>query len=204
MTQEELAGQLHVTRQTISKWEKGLSVPDADMLSRMAEILGVSVAELLGADRVEPQQMDALVEQLCRINEQLAIKNRRARKIWKVVIAAAVILIVIPVLVTTCGAVLYTAAWNSNEFGTESSSTGETIFTYDIDGNENTFSIKYDEKYRVLSCGGEQEEFFDEEFNADRYTNANKLAEAFEEYVDEKQGQLQEIEIRGLPLERDL
>lgn len=203
MTQEELAGQLHVTRQTISKWEKGLSVPDADMLSRMAEILGVSVAELLGADRVEPQQMDALVEQLCRINEQLAIKNRRARKIWKVVIAAAVILIVIPVLVTTCGAVLYTAAWNSNEFGTESS-TGETIFTYDIDGSENTFRIKYDEKYRVLSCGGEQEEFFDEEFNADRYTNANKLAEAFEEYVDENQGQLQEIEIRGLPLERDL
>ena len=47
-TQEELAIRLHVTRQTISKWEKGLSVPDAALLSDMAEIFEVSVSELLG------------------------------------------------------------------------------------------------------------------------------------------------------------
>ena len=85
-TQEELASRLHVTRQTISKWEKGLSVPDAEMLSRMAEVLDVSVAKLLGADKVEAQQMDSVVEQLCRINEQLAIKNRRSRKLWRTIV----------------------------------------------------------------------------------------------------------------------
>jgi putative transcriptional regulator len=200
MTQEELASQLHVTRQTISKWEKGLSVPDADMLSRMAEIFDVSVAELLGADRVEQQQMDAVVEQLCRINEQLAIKNRRARKIWKAVIIAAVILIIVPAVITTCSAVLYTVARNSNEFGT-GEYTGITTFTYEIDGSENTFVVKYDEKYKVLSCGGEQEEFFAEDFNADRYTNANKLADAFEAYVEENHGQIMEIEVQGFSLE---
>ena len=47
-SQEELAARLHVVRQTISKWEKGLSVPDAEMLIRLAEILEVSVSELLG------------------------------------------------------------------------------------------------------------------------------------------------------------
>ena len=94
-TQEELASRLHVTRQTISKWEKGLSVPDADMLSRMAEILEISVTELLGADKVEEQQMDAVVEQLCRINEQLAIKNRRSRKIWKTIF---IIILIINIL----------------------------------------------------------------------------------------------------------
>lgn len=46
-SQEELAARLHVVRQTISKWEKGLSVPDAEMLIRLAEILEVSVSELL-------------------------------------------------------------------------------------------------------------------------------------------------------------
>ena len=48
-TQEDLASRLHVTRQTISKWEKGLSVPDAEMLSKLADELEVSVSELLGA-----------------------------------------------------------------------------------------------------------------------------------------------------------
>ena len=47
-SQEELATRLHVARQTISKWEKNLSVPDADTLIRLAEILEVSVSELLG------------------------------------------------------------------------------------------------------------------------------------------------------------
>ena len=47
-SQEELATRLHVVRQTISKWEKNLSVPDADTLIRLAEILEVSVSELLG------------------------------------------------------------------------------------------------------------------------------------------------------------
>ena len=48
-TQEDLANRLHVTRQTISKWEKGYSVPDADMLAKLAEEMEVSVGELLGA-----------------------------------------------------------------------------------------------------------------------------------------------------------
>ncbi len=48
LSQEELAAQLHVVRQTVSKWEKSLSVPDAEVLMRMAEVLEVSVSELLG------------------------------------------------------------------------------------------------------------------------------------------------------------
>ena len=48
-TQEELAARLNVVRQTVSKWEKGLSVPDAELLLRLAEILEVPVSTLLGA-----------------------------------------------------------------------------------------------------------------------------------------------------------
>lgn len=94
-SQEELATRLHVVRQTISKWEKNLSVPDADTLIRLAEILEVSVSELLGAKIENENTASDVAEQLSRINEQLAIKNRRSRRIWKnvAIILAAIILI---------------------------------------------------------------------------------------------------------------
>lgn len=94
-SQEELATRLHVVRQTISKWGKNLSVPDADTLIRLAEILEVSVSELLGAKIENENTASDVAEQLSRINEQLAIKNRRSRRIWKIVaiILAAIILI---------------------------------------------------------------------------------------------------------------
>ena len=47
LTQEELATELHVVRQTISKWEKGLSVPDSISLEKMSEIFEVSIENLL-------------------------------------------------------------------------------------------------------------------------------------------------------------
>lgn len=87
-SQEELASRLHVVRQTISKWEKNLSVPDADTLIRLAEILEVSVSELLGS-KIETENENVtndVAEQLSRINEQLAMKNRRSRRIWKTIV----------------------------------------------------------------------------------------------------------------------
>lgn len=85
-SQEELASRLHVVRQTISKWEKNLSVPDADTLIRLAEILEVSVSELLGSKIETENVTNDVAEQLSRINEQLAMKNRRSRRIWKTIV----------------------------------------------------------------------------------------------------------------------
>ena len=100
-TQEELATRLHVVRQTISKWEKNVSVPDADTLIRLAEILEVSVSELLGAKIENENTASDVAEQLSRINEQLAIKNRRSRRIWKIlaIILATIVLIYIFIVV---------------------------------------------------------------------------------------------------------
>lgn len=86
-TQEELAFRLNIVRQTVSKWEKGISVPDAENLQKLADVLEVDVRQLLGAevDTGTENSDKELVEQLARINEQLIIKNRRSRKIWKIV-----------------------------------------------------------------------------------------------------------------------
>lgn len=86
-TQEELAFRLNIVRQTVSKWEKGISVPDAENLQKLADVLEVDVRQLLGAevDTSTDNSDKELVEQLARINEQLIIKNRRSRRIWKTV-----------------------------------------------------------------------------------------------------------------------
>jgi len=84
-TQEELATRLHVVRQTVSKWEKGLSVPDADVIQTIASELDVSVQELLGAEINPDADRNEIAEQLSRINEQMATRNRRSALIWKVV-----------------------------------------------------------------------------------------------------------------------
>ncbi|MCL2153768.1 MAG: helix-turn-helix domain-containing protein [Oscillospiraceae bacterium] len=97
LSQEELAIRLNVVRQTVSKWEKGLSVPDADILIRIADTFEVSVSALLGA-RIETEtEINAVAEQLSRINEQLAIKNRRARRIWKTVVIIFCTIIVLTI-----------------------------------------------------------------------------------------------------------
>lgn len=99
MTQEELAARVHVVRQTVSKWEKGLSVPDAEMLCRIAESLYTDVGQLLGGEQTEQtENRDSVAVQLSRINEQLAAKNRRARKIW-IAVGAAVAAIFVLLLI---------------------------------------------------------------------------------------------------------
>ena len=82
-TQEELAIKLNVVRQTVSKWEKGLSVPDADVLCKIADVLDMDVSTLLGEEIVEETDKSAVAQQLAKISEQLAMKNQHSKKIWK-------------------------------------------------------------------------------------------------------------------------
>ena len=109
LTQEELAVRLHVVRQTVSKWEKGLSVPDADLLVRLAEVLEVSVSQLLGAGVPPEAPADQVAEQLARINEQLAIKNRRAKRIWQCVAGVLIGLVVLTLVLVLLNAVAFGA-----------------------------------------------------------------------------------------------
>jgi transcriptional regulator with XRE-family HTH domain len=78
MSQEEMAVRLNVVRQTVSKWESGLSVPDADILMQIAELLEVSVGQLLDID-TDKKEQNSLSEELARLNDQLAEKARKEK-----------------------------------------------------------------------------------------------------------------------------
>lgn len=104
-TQEELAIKIHVVRQTISKWEKGLSVPDADTLSKLADVLEINVSELLGSEIKEETDKNEVAKQLAKISEQLAVKNRWHKRIWKVIGAILLAVIVANMLLVVFGTV---------------------------------------------------------------------------------------------------
>lgn len=103
LSQEELAVKLNVVRQTISKWEKGLSVPDSEMLVCIGEVLETPVSILLGETVVELKADDlkAISEKLEVINLQLAQKKATQRKIihWLFVSMCAVLVIITAVFV---------------------------------------------------------------------------------------------------------
>ncbi len=103
LSQEELAIKLNVVRQTISKWEQGLSVPDSDMLISMSEVLETSVSTLLGETVIESKVDDlkAISEKLEIINLQLAQRKTMKRNVlhWLLNSLCAVIVIVFAVLI---------------------------------------------------------------------------------------------------------
>ena len=115
-TQEELAIKINVVRQTVSKWEKGLSVPDADVLSQIAEVLDTKVSDLLGGTITEETDKDAVAEQLAKISEQLAIKNRRSKAIWK-----TIGMIVLAIMLLNILAITLFRINTSNEFDVNNS-----------------------------------------------------------------------------------
>ena len=103
LSQQELAIKLNVVRQTISKWEQGLSVPDSDMLIAISEVLETPVSALLGETVVATKADDlkAISEKLEVINLQLAQKKVARRKIMQglLIILCAVIVIISAVLI---------------------------------------------------------------------------------------------------------
>ena len=103
LSQEELAIKLNVVRQTISKWEQGLSVPDCDMLLSISEVLETPVSTLLGETVVESKADDLKVisEKLEIINLQLAQRKTTRRKTfhWLLISLCAAIVIISAVLI---------------------------------------------------------------------------------------------------------
>ena len=90
MSQEELANKLNVVRQTVSKWEQNLSVPDSEMLIKIAEIFGVSVSRLLGETVEESDtrtELEKISQRLENLNSLVAERNQKSRRIWMTVIA---------------------------------------------------------------------------------------------------------------------
>ena len=112
-TQEELAIKLNVVRQTVSKWEKGLSVPDADLLAMISDVLETPVSRLLGEKINEAADKNEIAEQLAKISEQLAIKNRRSKKLWKTIGITILVIVALYIVLMVVSFFAFTTVWNT-------------------------------------------------------------------------------------------
>ncbi len=103
LSQQELAVKLNVVRQTVSKWEQGLSVPDSDLLIALSEALETPVSTLLGENVAEAEADTAKVlsEKLEIINLQFARRTamRKAFLHWSLIALCAVIVVISAALV---------------------------------------------------------------------------------------------------------
>lgn len=178
-TQESLAIQLHVVRQTVSKWEKGLSVPDAETLQRIAEVLEISVNDLLNtpAEETLPPQNDVAL-QLARLNEQLAIRNRRSRLAWKVVGITFAVLILIGVVL------LVSSVVGQNTMPTKTDRASVKVIAFLEDGRTNTHLIHYNDSYDVTGMSDSLE--MQEPPEKVNNRNVVKLVENLKEYYEQQ------------------
>lgn len=122
LSQEELAVKLNVVRQTISKWEKGLSVPDSEMLVTISDILETPVSTLLGQTIVEERQDDLKIisAKLEVINLQLAKRSERTRKFvnWSLLCLLSVVVV----------GFIFLANWNSPYLAWDYSDPEKAVF----------------------------------------------------------------------------
>ena len=103
LSQQELAVKLNIVRQTVSKWEQGLSVPDADLLIALSQALETPVSTLLGETVMESEadRLQAISEKLEVINLQLAQRKTKRRAIirWLLISICAMILVMFAALI---------------------------------------------------------------------------------------------------------
>ena len=96
MTQKDLAEHLHITDRAVSKWERGLCAPDISLLGPLADILGISILELIQGERnsrtEEPGQVEEHTRQVLDYSKsQLTHKLRSARKRYLGLLAACLL-----------------------------------------------------------------------------------------------------------------
>ena len=95
LTQEQLGEQVFVSGKAVSKWERGLSFPSVDVLEKLAEVLGITVTELLAGERIEQAQLPEKSEEVAL---QVMREERVSRRRILAVCAAVVALLLIPIL----------------------------------------------------------------------------------------------------------
>ena len=184
-SQETMAEQLNVVRQTISKWEKGYSVPDADMLERIAGLFEVSVGELLGSPVTEEEKATdtaEIVKQLAIINEQLAKQSRSRKRVWKTVLITIGAIILAYIVLNVLLLFLFGAVKSS-----KSSTNASTVELHcTLNGKEYLYCITYDEQYRILEAGGNA--WIANHVQTEKYDDANVLIAQIEDYFTDRGG----------------
>ena len=157
LSQDELAERVHVVRQTVSKWERGTSVPDADSLVALARALGVSAAELLGESALVENKPDDVEWETSLLDERIASESQRLDRLvralkWALVGAAVMVLVFGLFIWLPNQQFSYTIWWDSV---TDDPDYNKIIYRLDGEGKSIRLFLDPEDYGRVIGCAGE-------------------------------------------------
>ena len=157
LSQDELAERVHVVRQTVSKWERGTWVPDADSLVALARALGVSAAELLGESAMVEKKPDDLAWETSLLDERIASESQRLDRLvralkWALVGAAVMVLVFGLFIWLPNQQFSYTIWWDSV---TDDPDYNKIIYRLDGEGKSIRLFLDPEDYGRVIGCAGE-------------------------------------------------
>lgn len=157
LSQDELAERIHVVRQTVSKWERGTSVPDADSLVALARALGVSAAELLGESAMAEKEPRDLAWETSLLDERVTSESQRLDRLvrslkWALIGAAAMALAFGLFVWLPNQQFSYVIWWDS-----VADDPDYCKIVYRLDGEEKSMRLFLDpeDHERVIGCAGE-------------------------------------------------
>lgn len=180
-SQETLAEQIHVVRQTVSKWEKGISVPDAEMLEKMAEFFEVSVSDLLGKKSINDgssEDINEIALQLAILNDRLAQQSRSRKRIIRAVLIGITAVIIIYFFVFFMLMADLRVSPNMKK----------TVELHcSLNGESYLYGITYDEQSMlIIESGGDM--WIADHVQVEQYDDANILIAQIEDYFTDRGG----------------
>lgn len=103
LTQEQLAEKLYITDRAVSKWERGLSLPDASIMLELCNILSISVNELLNGEKIDMKDYDKKSEELLlQLAKQDELKNKKLMtSMWTILITSGIFYMIVFILAVT-------------------------------------------------------------------------------------------------------
>jgi transcriptional regulator with XRE-family HTH domain len=101
LTQKELAEKLYISDKAVSKWERGLSMPDISLLIPLSQIFGVTTTELLSGKRIEKDkgltisEVETLMNQTIHLSKEEVVEQNKNKKNRKTIFFSGLIIVIL-------------------------------------------------------------------------------------------------------------
>ena len=93
LTQEELANKLGITKNAVSKWERGLSMMDVSLLNPVCDILGISIVELLNGEKIKQDELIIKTDDTIKNTIEYSNKQIKSSRIRSIILTLLIIVI---------------------------------------------------------------------------------------------------------------
>ena len=186
LTLEDMAMRLPVTLETLEEWEAGTSRPKGPVMAELAEVLGVSVTELVRMDTPAESESSAEEGEGTGGSEAPSEKKRKIGPI-KLIFSVVLLILLIPMMVTMC-----------ERLGGEGA-TGEASWTCHLNGNTYICNIQYNDKYEIVSVWGDV--YFSETLDMQHVRNVNKAQKKLYRHFKDRGGTVELTSQEGPPLD---